>query len=112
MAKGDEADFDALVLKATEPYRNGCSWRLVLTGPHATAAPQRLELGCYFGPFAMASEAGALLAELGKRSDWDGGACTVHLKPETVAAAMRRECPCCHAPLFVMPNAGGSDAQG
>jgi DNA repair protein RadC len=32
--------------------------------------------------------------------DWDGNGCTVKLKPETVAAAMRRECKCCHAPIF------------
>lgn len=97
-------DFDDLVLKATEPYRNGCSWRLILTGPYATTALQRLEYGCYFGPYAMASDAGALQADLTERSDWDGRGCTVKLKPETVEAAMKRECPCCHAPLFVTPN--------
>ena len=93
-------DFDELVIKATAPFKNGCSWRLVLTGPHATTTPQRIEYGCYFGPFSMAGKAGELLTELKAMDDWDGNGCTVKLKPETVAAAMRRECKCCHAPIF------------
>ncbi|MBP8789677.1 MAG: hypothetical protein KBH41_19870 [Azonexus sp.] len=97
-------DFDELVIKATAPFRNGCSWRLMLTGPHATTTPQRIEYGCYSGPFAMANEAGDLLMALKAMDDWDGNGCTVKLKPETVSAAMKRECKSCHAPIFTTIN--------
>lgn len=102
--------FDRLLLKATAPYRNGCSWRLVLAGADSATARHRIEFGCYLGPFSMDLEAGDLLKELTSRADWDGSGCAVRVPYETLRSMMRRECPLCRAPFHKIPTRSSKDS--
>lgn len=93
-----------LIVKATKPFPNGCSWRVVLS-----QLPNRrtwIEPGCYGGPYALAGSAGILYGVLKDRGLDTNARHELEIDPPSLSRILERKaCPECGAPLFLEPEA-------